>query len=58
VLALNDDVLRVLVQLQVDTAVEALARRARPAMLNPVVVPPVVDGEQRFQLIPCVKGAA
>ena len=58
VLALDDDVLIILVQLQVDAAVEALARRARTAMLDPVALPPVVDGEQRFQLIPCVKGAA
>ena len=45
-----------LVQLQVDAAIEAAAGRTGAHVVDPVALAPVIDGEQRFQLLPTYAG--
>jgi hypothetical protein len=46
VLAFDEDVLVAFAKLEIDTAIETLAGTTRPAMLDAVTLPPVVDDQQ------------
>ena len=56
VFALDHDVLVVLVQLQVDAAVEPATGRAGADVIHAAALAPVVDREQGFQLVPTHAG--